>query len=87
MGLFEVPAQTDQFAYAITDVSKEGTAWKVLRRLDLKTGEYSPVLLDGMSKNSFAFDAEGWNAWQCRVRAFNASGFSGYTDAIEVDLI
>lgn len=51
-------AQTDdQFAYAITDVAKEGSSWKVLRKLNLKTGEYSPVLLDGTDSKAIAFDA------------------------------
>jgi hypothetical protein len=54
---FELKAQTDEFAYAITDVSKEGSAWKVLRKLDLKTGEYSNVLLDGTDAKTKAFDA------------------------------
>jgi hypothetical protein len=53
----ELKAQTDEFAYAITDVSKEGSAWKVLRKLDLKTGEYSNVLLDGTDEKTKAFDA------------------------------
>ena len=50
-------AQTDQFAYAITDAVKEGSNWKVLRKLNLKTGEYSSVVLDGMSENTFVADA------------------------------
>lgn len=50
-------AQTDQFAYAVTDVTKEGSSWKVLRKLNLKTGEYSSVLLDGTDFNTKAFDA------------------------------
>jgi len=50
-------SQTDQFAYAVTDVSKEGSTWKVLRKLDLKTGEYSSVLLDGTDLQTKAFDA------------------------------
>ena len=50
-------AQTDQFAYAVTDATKEGSSWKVLRKLNLKTGEYSPVLLDGTDVNTKAFDA------------------------------
>ena len=54
---FTLSAQTDQFAYAITDVTKEGTSWKVLRKLDLKTGEYSSALLDGTDANAKAFDA------------------------------
>jgi hypothetical protein len=34
-------AQTDRFAYAITDVNKEGANWSFLRKIDLKTGAYS----------------------------------------------
>ena len=50
-------AQNDQFAYAITDVAKEGSSWKVLRKLNLKTGEYSSVLFDGMDKKTMVIDA------------------------------
>src|SRR5687768_12997121 len=50
-------SQTDQFAYAVTDVSKEGSVWRVLRKLDLKTGEYSSVLLDGTDVQTKVFDA------------------------------
>jgi hypothetical protein len=50
-------AQNDQFAYAITDVNKEGSNWKALRRIDLKTGEYSSVLLDGMDAKAKVIDA------------------------------
>ena len=54
---FVSKAQSDQFAYAITDVAKEGSSWNVLRKLNLKTGEYSSVLLDGMDKKTFVADA------------------------------
>jgi hypothetical protein len=50
-------AQNDQFAYAITDVNKEGSNWKALRKIDLKTGEYSSVLLDGMDAKAKVIDA------------------------------
>ena len=50
-------AQNDQFAYAITDVVKEGSNWKALRKIDLKTGEYSSVLLDGLDAKSKVIDA------------------------------
>jgi hypothetical protein len=50
-------AQNDQFAYAITDVTKEGSAWKVLRKIDLKTGEYSSVMLDGTDAKTRVIDA------------------------------
>ena len=41
-------AQNDRFAYAITDISKEGAGWNALRKLDLQTGQYSQVLLNGL---------------------------------------
>ncbi len=50
-------AQNDHFAYAITDVSKEGSGWNALRRLDLRTGQYSDVLLNGTNPQSVVFDA------------------------------
>lgn len=51
-----VQAQNDQFAYAITDASAEANSWKVLRKLDLKTGEYSPVLFDGLDVRNMPYD-------------------------------
>ena len=52
-----VQAQNDRFAYAITDVSKEGAGWNALRRLDLQSGQYSDVLLNGTSESFTVFDA------------------------------
>jgi hypothetical protein len=52
-------AQNDRFAYAITDLSKEGAGWNALRKLDLRTGEYSSVLLNGSDGNTAAYDATG----------------------------
>ena len=50
-------AQNDRFAYAITDVAKDGSVWSVLRKLDLKSGQYSDILLNGMDAKSISFDA------------------------------
>lgn len=50
-------AQNDRFAFAITDASKEGSGWNVLRKLDLKTGQYSEILLNGTDQTITAFDA------------------------------
>ncbi len=50
-------AQNDRFAYAVTDVTHQGSNWTVLRKLNLSTGEYSPVLLDGTKTNSIVYDA------------------------------
>lgn len=49
--------QADRFAYAVTDVTKGGSGWNALRKLDLQTGEYSAVLLNGTDQNTVAFDA------------------------------
>jgi hypothetical protein len=50
-------SQNDRFAYAITDLSKDGAGWNALRKLDLQTGAYSEVLLDGTDAKAAAFDA------------------------------
>ncbi|HEY0057756.1 MAG TPA: T9SS type A sorting domain-containing protein [Flavisolibacter sp.] len=50
-------AQNDRFAYAITDVTKEGSSWNALRKLDLQTGEYSTILLNGTEAKTGVYDA------------------------------
>jgi len=52
-----VYAQNDRFAYAITDLSKEGAGWNALRKIDLQTGQYSDVLLNGTSDKMIVYDA------------------------------
>jgi hypothetical protein len=52
-----VNAQNDRFAYAITDVSKDGAGWNALRKLDLRTGAYSDLLFNGTDQKTVAFDA------------------------------
>ncbi len=47
----------DRFAYAITDATKEGINWTTLRRLDLQTGQYTDVLLNGTDVKTTVFDA------------------------------
>ncbi|MBI3138298.1 MAG: T9SS type A sorting domain-containing protein [Sphingobacteriales bacterium] len=49
--------QADRFAYAITDVQPTGSNWSFLRKLNLRTGEYSPVLLDGSNAALPAYNA------------------------------
>lgn len=49
--------QTDRFAYAVTDIQQQGASWNFLRKLNLQTGEYSPVLLSGNDATLQAFDA------------------------------
>jgi hypothetical protein len=50
-------AQNDRFAYAITDLSKDGAGWNALRKIDLQTGQYSDILLNGASDKTIVFDA------------------------------
>src|SRR5688500_7487871 len=47
----------DQFAFAITDLTREGASWNAVRKLDLKTGTYSPVLFNGTDERTAVFDA------------------------------
>ena len=50
-------AQTDRFAYAVTDISEQGYNWQYVRKLNLQTGEYGQVLLSGNDMNAMNFDA------------------------------
>jgi len=52
-----IVAQTDRFAYAITDITKEGSSWNALRKLDLGTGAYSDILLNGIEAKTAVYDA------------------------------
>ncbi|HEV7330332.1 MAG TPA: T9SS type A sorting domain-containing protein [Flavisolibacter sp.] len=52
-----IAAQADRFAYAITDLTKDGAGWNALRKLDLQTGQYSDVLINGTDAARKAYDA------------------------------
>ncbi|MES1215066.1 MAG: T9SS type A sorting domain-containing protein [Bacteroidota bacterium] len=54
---FFLQAQRDRFAFAVTDVNVEGSNWSYLRKLNLETGKYSDVLLNGNDASVAAFDA------------------------------
>lgn len=49
--------QTDRFAWAITDAQPGGSNWSFLRKLNLQTGEYSAVLLDGSNNTLAVYNA------------------------------
>lgn len=50
-------AQNDRFAFAVTDLQPTGSGWNALRKLDLKTGEYSQVLINGIDISQVVYDA------------------------------
>jgi hypothetical protein len=50
-------SQSDRFAYAVTDINKEGANWSFLRKVDLQTGAYSDVLLSGNDASRLSYDA------------------------------
>src|SRR5574337_159434 len=50
-------AQNDRFAYAITALTKDGATWNALRRIDLQTGQYSDILLNGADAKTIVYDA------------------------------
>jgi len=52
-----IRAQVDRFTYAVTDVQKDGANWNYLRKLNLRNGEYSKVLLNGNDASLLAYDA------------------------------
>ena len=53
---FLASSQADRFAYAITDITKEGSNWSFLRKLDLQTGKFSDVILNGTDAAQPAYD-------------------------------
>ncbi|MEP7376280.1 MAG: T9SS type A sorting domain-containing protein [Chitinophagaceae bacterium] len=53
---FLANSQADRFAYAITDVNKDGSNWSFLRKIDLKTGVFSEVVLNGSDATNLAYD-------------------------------
>jgi hypothetical protein len=57
-------AQTDRFAFAITDLQSSGNGWNALRKLDLKTGEFTTVLLNGSDASITAYDVSSRKAWK-----------------------
>ncbi|MEO5948353.1 MAG: T9SS type A sorting domain-containing protein [Chitinophagaceae bacterium] len=54
---FSFSQKADQFAYAVTDVQQQGANWTFLRKIDLKTGAYSDVLLNGADASLLAYNA------------------------------
>ncbi|ANE52058.1 T9SS type A sorting domain-containing protein [Flavisolibacter tropicus] len=50
-------AQNDRFAYVVTDLNDKGSGWNALRRLDLKTGQYSDLLFNGTDEKAVVYDA------------------------------
>jgi hypothetical protein len=72
----------DRFAYAITDFNQTTANWTVLRKLNLQTGIYSDVLLNGINSKVAAYDAES----KKQINAVNASeSFSTGVAAIAFD--
>lgn len=57
-------AQNDRFAYVVTDLQQTGSGWNALRKLNLKSGEYSPVLLNGTDSKLTIYDATTRNAFK-----------------------
>jgi hypothetical protein len=47
----------DRFAYAITDVVKDGANWSSLRKLDLQTGAFGDIMLNGLDAATKGHDA------------------------------
>ncbi len=52
-----VYGQSDRFAWAVTDVTKDGVNWSYLRKLNLQNGKFTDVLLNGAATNQTAYDA------------------------------
>ena len=58
-------SQNDRFAFAITDLqSTTAGGWNALRKLDLKSGEFTTVLLNGSDATIKAYDVSTRKAWK-----------------------
>ena len=57
-------AQNDRFAFAITDLQQTGSGWNALRKLDLKTGEFGTVIINGTDATISAYDVNTRKLWQ-----------------------
>jgi hypothetical protein len=58
-------AQNDRFAFAITDLQSTTVGgWNALRKLDLKSGEFTPILLNGSDATMTAYDVTTRKAWK-----------------------
>jgi len=57
-------SQNDRFAFAITDLQSTGSGWNALRKLDLKSGEFTTVLLNGSDATVTAYDMSTRKAWK-----------------------
>jgi len=56
-GIFSAQ-QLDRFVYSVTDKHDQGGVnWNYLRKLNLSTGQYSDILLNGNDRTYHAFDA------------------------------
>lgn len=49
--------QADRFAYVVTDMVQQGSNWQFLRKMDLKSGTYSQIMLNGTEVSHPAFEA------------------------------
>jgi len=52
-----VQAQQDHFVYAITSLEKDGTNWRVLRKLNTQTATFNTVYMNGIESGPALFDA------------------------------
>src|SRR5215510_8583141 len=59
-----INAQNDRFAFAITDLQATGNGWNALRKLDLKSGEFTQVLLNGSDAKAAAYDMTTRKEWK-----------------------
>ena len=57
-------SQNDRFAFAITDLQATGSGWNALRKLDLKSGEFTTVLLNGSDASLAAYDVSTRKTWK-----------------------
>jgi hypothetical protein len=66
-------SQNDRVAFAVTDLQQTGAGWNALRKLDLGSGEFSQVLLNGTDPKIVALDAATRKPWSALLAAQNGA--------------
>ncbi|HYM94349.1 MAG TPA: T9SS type A sorting domain-containing protein, partial [Chitinophagaceae bacterium] len=68
-------SQSDHFVYAVTDIQKQGANWSFLRKLNLQSGEYGQIILNGADASQLAYDA----VTNKQIESFSRVANNGYS--------
>jgi hypothetical protein len=70
-------SQPDHFAYAVTAVNKGGSEWVAVRKLDTRTSEFSPVLLNVKDHDQNTADFPAYNIYVYKMVSNPVNNITG----------